>query len=69
MSGNSPSPTRRRVLAASVAAGAVSLLPIGLAAAGGPSQSSNSGDAPMAFETLTVSKQGAVLFAEIAARP
>ena len=36
MSTNSSSPTRRNVLAASAAAGAVSLLPMRLAAAGGP---------------------------------
>jgi enoyl-CoA hydratase/carnithine racemase len=69
MSVNSSSPTRRRVLAASAAAGAASLFPIGLAAAEEPSRPSNSGDAQMAFETLTVSKEGAVLFVEIAAPP
>jgi enoyl-CoA hydratase/carnithine racemase len=69
MSVNSSSPTRRRVLAASAAAGAASLFPIGLAAAEEPSRPSNSGDAQMVFETLTVSKEGAVLFVEIAAPP
>jgi enoyl-CoA hydratase/carnithine racemase len=47
----------------------VSLLPIHLAAAGGASQASNQGDSSMVFETLTVRKEGAVLFADIAAPP
>jgi len=34
-----------------------------------PSQRTNQGDSPMAFETLKVSQEGAVLFAEIAAPP
>src|ERR1700730_9981510 len=49
MSTNSSLPTRRSVLGASAAAGAVSFLPMHLAAAGGPlpSQPSNQGDLQM----------------------
>jgi enoyl-CoA hydratase/carnithine racemase len=69
MTASSSSPTRRNVLAASAAAGAVSLLPIRLAAAGGPRQPSNEGDFPVIFETFTVRKEGAVLLVEISAPP
>jgi enoyl-CoA hydratase/carnithine racemase len=69
MSANSPLPTRRSILAASAAAGAASLLAMHLAAAGRASQPSNQGDSQMDFETLKVSKEEAVLFAEIAAPP
>src|SRR6266700_5572308 len=40
-----------------------------LAAAEGSSQPSNEGGSQMVFETLKVNKEGAVLFAEIAAPP
>ena len=69
MTTNSSSPTRRNVLAASAAAGAVALLPMRLAAAGGGAQLSSDGDVQVIFDTLTVRKEGAVLFAEISAPP
>src|SRR5262249_15357945 len=50
-------------------AGAGNLLPIPLGAAGGPSQPSNEGAPPMVFEMLEVSREGAVLYAKIAAPP
>jgi enoyl-CoA hydratase/carnithine racemase len=61
--------TRRNVLATSAAAGAVALFPVRPTAAGGPGEPSNAGDSQMVFETLTVSREGAVLFVEIAAPP
>ena len=52
MSRNSSPPTRRSILAASAAAGAVSLLPMHLAAAGGarPSQPSSEGDSADGYD-------------------
>jgi enoyl-CoA hydratase/carnithine racemase len=61
-------PTRRSVLAAAAATGA-GFFALHLAPAGGASTQTNSGDSPMTFETIKPSREGAVLFAEIAAPP
>ena len=51
MSKNSSLPTRRSVLAASAAAGAVSFLPMHLAAAGGPLPSPPSSQGELQMDT------------------
>jgi enoyl-CoA hydratase/carnithine racemase len=66
---NSSSPSRRTVLAVSAAGGAISLLPMRLAAAAGSNQPSKQGDSQMTFDTLLVRRENAVLFVDIAAPP